>query len=281
MGGQAAAVFLDRAKTISDEPLDFADLDVLLTDVDQDVDTTRFPNLIVAHASMFGRQGEYASLVGGEIQALALSGLLSMIGERGAEPLRLGGSQAEFSTGLAMFSGVMLALYRRSATGASSTVDVSAVRSGAYLDWKSQIYHVAEGKILQRGSESGPLVLVCADGFVGFYYRDEEWPAVKRLVGDPRLDGDEFVTQVGRDRNRARLTEIMNAWAASRSRAEIYRHSQALHIPAGSVLNLDELAEDPQVKAREFLATEHVPGLGPVSYPIAPWTINGARTEHA
>ena len=74
--------------------------------------------------------------------------------------------------------------------GTGQSVDVSAVRTGAYLDWKSQIYYAAEGKILQRGSKSGPLVLTCADGFVGFYYRDEEWPAVQRLMGDPRLEDE-------------------------------------------------------------------------------------------
>lgn len=272
---QAATVFLDRGKTIVDGTPDLAQADVLLTD--EKVGITAFPELVVVRAYLFGAHGEYTSLQGTEIEAFALSGLMSMIGEQGREPLRIGGSQPELATGLSMFSAAMMGLFRRSGSGEGASIDVSVVRTGAYLDWKSQIYYVAEGKILQRGSESGPVILACTDGFVGFYYRDEEWPAVRKLMADPRLEEERFATQVLRDRNRVELGSIMNEWSGRLTRDEVYQRSQALHIPAGSVLDLDELVKSQQVQARDFITTEHVQGLGTVSYPVAPWTVDGVR----
>jgi crotonobetainyl-CoA:carnitine CoA-transferase CaiB-like acyl-CoA transferase len=121
------------------------------------------------------------------------------------------------------------------------------------------------------------VILTCADGFVGFYYRDEEWPAVRKLMADPRLEDERFATQVLRDRNREDLVSIMNEWSERLTRDEVYQRGQALHIPAGSVLDLDELAESPQVRARQSITREDVQGLGTVSYPVAPWTVDGVR----
>jgi crotonobetainyl-CoA:carnitine CoA-transferase CaiB-like acyl-CoA transferase len=270
---QATAVFLDRGKTLLDATPDLAQADVLLTD--EEVDTTAFPELVVVRTCLFGTRGGYAGLTGTETEAFALSGLMSMIGERGREPLRIGGSQP--ATGLSMFSAAMMGLFRRSRSGQGASAGVSVVRTGAYLDWKSQIYYAAEGKVLQRGSKSGPVILTCADGFVGFYYRDEEWPAVRKLMADPRLEDERFATQVLRDRNREDLVSIMNEWSERLTRDEVYQRGQALHIPAGSVLDLDELAESPQVRARQSITREDVQGLGTVSYPVAPWTVDGVR----
>jgi crotonobetainyl-CoA:carnitine CoA-transferase CaiB-like acyl-CoA transferase len=286
---RAAATFLDRGKDViragqtpADDLVD--DTEVVIAPGRQALlavtgstpaDLRRHrPDLVVGIASGFGEHGGYAGLAGGEAQQLALGGLLSMVGEPGREPLRLGGPQAGHAAALALFTAVQLALYRRAGTGTGALVETSAVRAVAYLDWKSQIHHADDGTVLQRGSGSGPVVLRCVDGFVGFYYRDEEWPAVKRLVGDPRLDDERFATQRGRDRHRADLVAILEAYSRHLTRDELYHRAQALHIPAGSVLTLDELRHDPQLTARDFLRTEDG-----VTYPLAPWTVDGIRED--
>ena len=234
------------------------------------------PRLIVALATLFGRSGEYASYAGGDLLALALGGLLSMIGERDREPLRLGGHQAENVAGLALFTGVMTGLFARQTSGSGALVETSAVRAVAYLDWKSQIYYADRGVVLQRGSDSGPLVLECADGYVGFYYRDEEWSQVKALVGDPRLEQERFATQLGRDKHREELAAILNEFSRQLTRSELYHRSQARHIPAGPVLGMAELASDRQMVAREFFGTRDVDGV-PITVPRLPWTVDGIR----
>lgn len=300
----AAAVFLDRGKAVrvtvpgSKNGAEargrlLANSDVLLL-ADRD-DAERWfghsrekleaenPRLIVATASNLGERGDYARMIGGEQQALALSGLLSMIGEKGRPPLALGGPQAEHAAAAALFSGIMLALYAREDDDSESTASVSTstVRAAAYLDWKSHIHYVDDGRILQRGSDAGPVVLRCADGSVGFYYRDEDWPKVKRLVDDQRLDGERFCSQRSRDLHRAEFVALLEEFSRSLTREELYHHSQALGIPAGPVLSITELPADRQLAAREFLLTESHPRLGQILHPRAPWTVNGRREASA
>src|SRR5690606_4910530 len=115
------------------------DFDVLIAGSDDDLVSllgrdaatlrATYPELVVAVATVFGRGGEYASYVGGDLLALALGGLLSMIGERDRGPWRLGGNQAEYSAGLALFTAVMTGVYRRQSTGSGALVETSAVRA--------------------------------------------------------------------------------------------------------------------------------------------------------
>lgn len=291
----ATALYLDRGKTVLPGGGEFDRLvgnaDVVLApgtpDLVAHAGTTpeslcrRYPRLVVAIASRFGEHGRYAGLAGAEAQELALGGLLSMLGEPDREPVRPGGPQAGHAAASALFTAVMVALYHRSRTGRGTRVATSGVRAAAYIDWKSQIHHADDGTVLRRGSTAGPVVLRCSDGFVGFYYRDEEWPAVKRLFGDGRLDGEQFATQPDRDRHRAALIEVMQAYATRVTRDELYRQAQALGIPAGSVLTLPELRDDPQLTARGALRTQTAPGLGEVTFPIAPWTVDGVREATA
>ncbi|HEY8471829.1 MAG TPA: CoA transferase [Natronosporangium sp.] len=287
---RAMSIYLDRGKAAATGPPELAELDVVLAGSDAEL-VERLgtgaaglrasrPGLVVALATEFGRGGEYRTYAGGDLLALALGGLLSMIGERGREPLRLGGNQAEYAAGLALFTAVLTGLYAGERSGTGALVETSAVRAVAYLDWKSHVYYADRGTILQRGSDSGPLVLECADGYVGFYYRDEEWPQVKQLVGDPRLADERFASQLGRDRHRAEFAAIVNEFSRRHRRAELYHRSQARHIPAGSVLGMAELVGEPQLTAREFFETRQVDGV-PVTVPKLPWTVDGIRGRPA
>jgi crotonobetainyl-CoA:carnitine CoA-transferase CaiB-like acyl-CoA transferase len=292
----AEAAYLNRFKeVVSGEPAGVARLlgeaDVVLAPgadaFEQFADQTpaaaceRDPALIVGIASLLGERGRYADYRGHEVQALALGGLLSMVGQPGREPLRIGGPQAEHSAALALLTGVSVKLFHRSTSGRGGLVSTSAVRATAYVDWKSQAHYADDGTVLQRGSTSGPIVLRCSDGFLGFYYRDEEWDAVKRLVGDERLDEARFATQRLRDRHRDDLVEIIEGFSRAHTRAEACSRSQALGIPAGSVLSLDELLDDRQLRSGDLLHRAEVPGLGTIVEPAAPWVVDGERQAMA
>lgn len=213
-------------------------------------------------------------LPGGDLQALALSGVLSLVGEPTDPPLPLAGRQGRYSGGLGLFTGVLFALYRRTATGTGSDIVTSSTRCLAYEDFKSVSYAVADGVVQERGSDIGPLIVRCRDGSIAFYYRASDWPNVKRLLPDPRLDDVRFQSQRDRDRHRAALADVLEAVCATWTRAELYHAAQRIGLPFGSVVSLDELVDDPQYVARGTLAQRNghlVPGI--------PWTINGERPD--
>jgi hypothetical protein len=188
-----------------------------------------------------------------ELGLLALSGMLGVVRQPGAPPTRLPGHQVAYAAGLAACTGLLAALK----SGGSEIVDVSLFDVSAWLNWK-----VVANAILERPSMlSDWLTLPASDGHVALVYQDKDWPALRRLVGDPRLAEPRFATRRSRSLDRAALLGILAPWFAARSRAEITVQAQALRIPLGPVLWPAELLRDRQHQARGFLGADGMPAL--------------------
>ena len=87
-----------------------------------------------------------------------------------------------------------------------------------------------------------------------------------RLVGREELIEDpRFADDLLRADHRETITDAMNAWLAGRTTAEALAELEKARLPAGPVLRLEQVLEDPQVKARELLEYLDYPGaLKPV-----------------
>jgi crotonobetainyl-CoA:carnitine CoA-transferase CaiB-like acyl-CoA transferase len=68
------------------------------------------------------------------------------------------------------------------------------------------------------------------------------------FIGDPRFAGDQL-----RADNRDAITEAMNTWLATRTTEQAIAELEKARVPAGPVLDLRQVLDDPQVKARELL----------------------------
>jgi len=256
-----------------------SDADLAERGIDLAVLESVHPHLVVGRASVLGRRGRNANYAGGELQALALSGVLGIVGDADREPVRLAGIQAQYSAGAALFSGVLAAAFARTPGVASARrgVSTSAVRAAAYLDWKSMAHYEDDGTVLVRGSDRGPIRVRCEDGFVGLYYTPADWEKVKAIFRDGALGDPRFASQAGRDTHRDELLAAFEKASRGRRKDEIYREAQRYGLPTGAVLTIDDLRRDPQYTARGSLEP-----LGAVSGPTlevpgVPWTVDGRR----
>ena len=75
------------------------------------------------------------------------------------------------------------------------------------------------------------------------------------FISDARFAGDQL-----RADNREPITEAMNAWLATRTTEQAIAELEKARVPAGPVLNLEQVLDDPQVKARELLRYVDHPG---------------------
>ena len=92
------------------------------------------PRLIVVRLTGFRRDGKYSAMAGHDINYLAVSGVLSMLGARGRPPLAPGNVLADFAGGgHAAFTGVLLALMHRQTSGAGQVVEANMVDGVSYL----------------------------------------------------------------------------------------------------------------------------------------------------
>jgi crotonobetainyl-CoA:carnitine CoA-transferase CaiB-like acyl-CoA transferase len=232
------------------------------------------PGIILARMSAFGPDGPYANRLGFDTVAQAMSGAMSLTGFADT-PIRSVVSFEDYGTALHTAFGVMVALYHRARTGVGQIVDGSLLATG--ITYMQAL--LSERSVL--GIERTPR------GNAGFYsapqdtYRTRDgWVIVQtigvdmfarwaRLVGrEDLVDDPRFATDLLRADNRETITQAMNAWLATRTTNEAVAELQAARVPAGPMLSLGEVLEDPQVKARELLRYMEYPGA-PQPVPLA------------
>ena len=224
------------------------------------------PDIILARISAFGPDGPYAHRLGFDTIAQAMSGAMSLTGFPGT-PIRSVVSFEDYGTALHTAFGIMVALYHRAQTGQGQIVDGSLLATG--VTFMQAL--LAERSVVARERHSR--------GNAGFFtapadtYRAQDgWIVVQtigndmfarwaRLVGrEELLQDSRFSDDLGRADHRETITEAMNAWLASRTTAEALAELEAARLPAGPVRNLDQVLDDPQVKARELLQPVNYPG---------------------
>jgi crotonobetainyl-CoA:carnitine CoA-transferase CaiB-like acyl-CoA transferase len=224
------------------------------------------PDIILARISTFGPDGPYANRVGFDTVVQAMSGAMSLTGFAGA-PVRDIVPFEDYGTALHTAFGVMVALYHRSKTGEGQIVDGSLLATGVtYVQGllaERAVLGIERRQLGNTGYYAAP-----ADA----YQTKDGWIVVSavgndmfarwaRLVGredflaDPRFAGDQL-----RANNREAITEAMNAWLSTRTTEQAIAELEKARVPAGPVLELDEVLNDPQVKARELLCYVEHPG---------------------
>lgn len=180
---------------------------------------------------------------------MASAGLLDTVGDPERSPLQLPGAQIDLSAGLAAFT-AMSALLLGSEPGLAR---ISLFDVAVWLNWKNLVMAYLMGKAPSRRGRGGEWQTIrCKDGWVGLVYREGDWPAVKRLIGDPALDAPELDDRAERRRRAAWIAGLAEAAFAGLTRDEIADYARRNRIPLGPVLSPSELLEDPQYLARRF-----------------------------
>ena len=130
---------------------------------------SRHPRLIYAAASGFGHTGPYAGRPAYDLVAQGMGGLMSLTGQPGSEPTRVGTSIGDIAAGLFTAVGVNAALYHRQLTGDGTKIDV------AMLDCQVALLENAIARYVATAQVPGPLgsrhpsitpfdAFACADG---------------------------------------------------------------------------------------------------------------------
>jgi crotonobetainyl-CoA:carnitine CoA-transferase CaiB-like acyl-CoA transferase len=232
------------------------------------------PDIILARISTFGPDGPYANRLGFDTIVQAMSGAMSLTGFPGT-PIRAAVSFEDYGTALHTAFGIMVALYHRARTGEGQVVDGSLLATGITF-MQALLAERSVMGIERRQPGNAAFYSAPADT----YKTKDGWIVVQtigadmferwaRLVGREELIADpRFADDLLRADNRETITEAMNAWLATRTTSEALAELQSARVPAGPVLQLDEVLDDPQVEARELLRYVEYPGA-PKPVPLA------------
>jgi crotonobetainyl-CoA:carnitine CoA-transferase CaiB-like acyl-CoA transferase len=229
----------------------------------------RFPRLIYCGISGFGRDGPYRDRPGFDQIAQGMSGFMSLTGTEESGPTRAGLAIGDVLGGIFAAHGVQLALLARERSGRGQVVDTSLLEAMmGILTWGAGMYFesgVAPGPAGQHHPLSSPYGRFKArDGYMNITAGAEKmWRSLAEVLEHPEWTSDErFESAVGRVRNRAALTEVMENALAKRDVATWVERLNAAGVPSGPVFDLEQVFSDPQVLAREMLVELPHPEMG-------------------
>jgi crotonobetainyl-CoA:carnitine CoA-transferase CaiB-like acyl-CoA transferase len=250
-----------------------------------DYDTLRAikPDIILARISTFGPDGPYSQRVGFDAVAQAMSGAMSLTGFAGA-PVRDAVPFEDYGTALHTAFGVMVALYHRAQTGQGQLVDGSLLATGITfmhsLLAERAVLGVERKQQGNAGFHAAPAdAFRTRDGWIVVsVIGPEMFARWARLVGrDDLLSDPRSVDDITRAGHREVIAEAMNCWLSTRTSTQAIAELEAARIPAGPVLCLGQVLEDPQVKARELLKYVEYPGA-PKPVPLADTAVRLSAT---
>jgi crotonobetainyl-CoA:carnitine CoA-transferase CaiB-like acyl-CoA transferase len=235
-------------------------------------DTLRAINssLIYCAITGYGRTGPYADKGGFDLVAQGASGLMSITGEPGREPVKCGPPVCDINGGMLGALGIVAAYVHRLKTGEGQMVDTSLLEAGIHTTfWHSAIYFATGVAPAPTGSAhvlSAPYqAFPTRDGWVTIGGANPaNWVRLARMMELPGLlDDARFKTNSDRMQNRAALFEILAQKTRARTTEELVAALDTAGIPAGPVNTIGEMLADPHVLAREMVIETVHPVAGP------------------
>ena len=212
----------------------------------------RNPKLIITRVSGFGQDGPYAHRPGFASIAEAMSGLASITGVPGGDPMLPPFALTDEVTGLVAAFATMVALWSEQ----GQVVDVSLLESLFQILGPLMTVWLTRNELQPRMGSLLPYtvprgVYKCADGkFVAISTSSDSIAArVVKLIG---FEGDDrFATFAGRIANREVIEQEMDNWFASRTQAEALAIFEEIEAAAGPVLSMQDIETDPHYVARQ------------------------------
>jgi crotonobetainyl-CoA:carnitine CoA-transferase CaiB-like acyl-CoA transferase len=230
------------------------------------------PGLIYCEISGFGRTGPYADRGGFDLIAQGMSGLMSITGEgEGRPPVKVGAPVTDITAGILGAMGVLAAVVSRQQTGLGQRVDTSLFEAGiVHTYWQSAIAF-ATGKSPGPMGSAHPLnapyqAFQTADGWITVGAANQKnWLRLIEALERPDLNKDaRFSDNASRMGHLGELEAALNAVFRTRSTDKWLTRLEAAGVPAGPVLTVGQMHEDPQAVARRMVETPRHERLGPV-----------------
>jgi formyl-CoA transferase/CoA:oxalate CoA-transferase len=227
------------------------------------------PRLVVCSISAFGQDGPYREWPAFDLALQAMGGAMSLTGEAGRAPARMGLPMGDLAGGMFGALAVASALFRRAQTGEGTHFDLSLLDCQVSLLTYIAQYFWADGRVPGRvGSGHASVVPYQAfptrDGHVVVaVFAEKFWAGFCRAIERPELEtAARFDSNPKRVERRAELVPMLEAVFPTRTTAEWLARLQREGVPVAPINSVDQVVSDPQVLLREMVVDLEHPTLG-------------------
>jgi len=228
--------------------------------------------LIYCAISGFGRTGPYADRGGFDLIAQGMSGLMSITGEgEGRPPVKMGAPITDITAGILGAMAVSAAYAHKLKTGEGQQIDTSLFEAGiVHTYWQSAIglaTGIAPGPMGSAHPLNAPYqAFKTADGWINLGAANQKnWLRLLDVLEAPEIAEDpRFKENSDRMAHLKELEEVLSKIFIDHSTDDWLQRLEAAGVPAGPVLNVNEMHADPHALAREMVVEVDHDRLGPV-----------------
>ena len=221
----------------------------------------RFPALVHCAISGFGPAGPLGGLPGYDAVIQAMGGLMSVNGEAGGEPLRVGVPIVDMVTGLNAALGIMMALQERHHSGSGQSLDISLYDCGVSVLHPHLANYFANGKVPARSGNAHPNIApydtyaTGADPIFLAVGNNSQFAKLCEALGAPELAHDpRFADNSCRCAHRPELKRALESLLARHRAAELAPQLIGAGVPCGPVQDVAAVADHPHTRHRELVA---------------------------
>lgn len=220
----------------------------------------RHPRLIYGAVSGFGHTGPDAAKPAYDMVVQARGGVMSITGEEGGPPVRVGASIGDIVAGMYLAQGVLAALYDREKTGQGAKVDVAMLDSQLAIQEHAIALTSATGVAPGRTGARHPTITPfstyrAADGFfVIAAGNDAMFAHLCKTLNLPLNPNDpRFASNAARCDNHALLKRLIEAVTLEHPVSHWTQMLEAAGLPTARVQDMAEVLKDPQLLARAMV----------------------------
>ncbi|MFF9409335.1 CaiB/BaiF CoA transferase family protein [Streptomyces anandii] len=240
------------------------------------------PKLVAVDISGYGAGGPYAGQRAYDMLVQCEAGLVSVTGTP-EQPVKAGIPAADVAAAMYAFSGVLAALVRRGTTGRGGPVEVSMLE--ALAEWMGHpLHHAMHGGTAPARTGLAHAVIAPYDAYptadggrvLLSVQNDREWRRLaEQVIGRPELGTDPaFATNAARVAHRDRTDELVGKALGGMGADEAMARLSEAGIACARLRDVHELAEHPQLAARERWREVGTP-TGPLRALLPPITLPG------
>jgi crotonobetainyl-CoA:carnitine CoA-transferase CaiB-like acyl-CoA transferase len=243
------------------------------------------PRLIYASISGFGQTGPYSTRGGVDQIAQGMGGLMTITGEPGRGPMRVGIPINDLTAGNLLAMGIMMKLYDRERTGKGGYVHTSLLEAQVFmLDFQASRY-LMDGEVAGQAGNDHPVnipmgVFPTADKPINIAASSAKlWEIFCKAAGKEEwLEVPEWKTSAGRSKDRARVNAAVAEVTRTQPSEWWIAKLEEVGIPCGPVNNIAEVFADPQVQHLGMAMPMRHRKRGDIKVVASPLNIEGLET---
>lgn len=243
------------------------------------------PDIIYASLSGFGQTGPYHFKPAYDGIILCMAGMVSLSGFPD-KPVRPGPAVADSATGVHCALGIMAAMVHKLMTGEGQYLDIAMFDTifsmlEGFVPMATMLGTVPE-RFGNGNASSAPYnTYKTKDGYVNIATaNDKLFASLAKAMGrEDLIENPKFCTNYLRKQNVDELDVIMADWVSQFTSDELIAVLDEAKVPGGKMNTIFDLLEDPQIKARDMLIDQEVPGVGTFKFPGNPFKFSNTPVD--